>query len=395
VEKPLNTMGATNRPLTIAFDASPLITQRTGVAYYNQHLIENLARKYPKTKFIGFYFNLLGRHSNEHLPSAANIAYREIKFIPNKLVFQMQRFGVYPPLEIFLKDPVDFVLFGNFWGYPSLKSIPSAPVVHDLTYLDLPEYVSAKNRQDLAKLIPRQIRRSKFVVTVSEFSKQRLIDAYSLDPNSILVTPIPPSPPKIMSKEQASEDLKKLKLTKPFILFLGTVEPRKNIDNLIDAYAMLPEKLRKKYSLIIAGREGWYADGISEHLKRARHEGLDVRHIGYVTDEAKAALYQSASLFVTASHYEGFGMPVLEAMSYGTLCAVSDIPVFQEIARDAALYFNPENPKNISATIKVGLMDNKIRNQLSKKSAKLLGKYSWGKVASKLMNKIEMNLHNS
>lgn len=384
-------MGSTKR-LTIAFDASPLITQRTGVAYYTQHLIENLAAHYPDVKFIGFYYNLLGRRSSEHLPMGANISYREIKFIPNKFVFQMQRFGVYPPLELFLKEPVDFVLFGNFWGYPSLRRTPSAPVVHDLTYLDLPEYVTTKNRKDLAKLIPKQIQRSKFVVTVSEFSKQRLVDTYGLKPGSVLVTHIPPPPPKILSKEQAAIDLKKLKLDKPFILFLGTVEPRKNIDNLIDAYALMSEKLRQEYSLVIAGREGWYANGVVEHIKQARREGLDIKHIGYVTDEAKAALYQSASLFVTASRYEGFGMPVLESMSYGAPCALSDIPVFKEIAKGAALYFDPENPSDISKTLAKGLTDKKIRSQLADKSAKLLATYSWGKIASKLMDKIKSSL---
>lgn len=386
-------MGATSRPLTIAFDASPLITRRTGVAYYNQHLIENLAAKYPDVKFIGFYYNLLGRHDTKDLPSGANISYRQIKFIPNKVVFQMQRLGVYPPLEMLLKDHVDFVLFGNFWGYPSLKKTPSAPVVHDLTYIDLPEYVTTKNRQDLAKLIPKQINRSAFVVTVSEFSKQRLVDTYGIKPDSIIVTHIPPSPPKIMSNEQSAEILKKFKLDKPFILFLGTVEPRKNIDNLIDAYALLPEKLRKEYSLVIAGREGWYADEIVEHLKIARRAGLDIRHIGYVTDEAKAALYQTTAMFVTASRYEGFGMPVLEAMSYGAPCAVSDIPVFKEVAEDAALYFDPDNPKDISKILELGLTDKKLRASLIKKGAKLLGKYNWGKVASKLMNKIVTSLN--
>lgn len=385
-------MGATNRPLTIAFDASPLITKRTGVAYYTQNLIENLAARYPDVNFIGFYYNLLGRHNSEQLPMAANISYREINFIPNKVVFQMQRFGVYPPLELFLKEPVDFVLFSNFWGYPSLRRTPSAPVVHDLTYLDLPEYVTTKNRKDLAKLIPKQIQRSEFVVTVSDFSKQRLVDTYGLEPDSILVTHIPPSPPKIMSKEQTAINLKKLKLDKPFILFLGTVEPRKNVDNLIDAYALMPEKLRKEYSLVITGREGWYAEGIIKHIKQAQRGGLDIKHIGYVSDEAKAALYQSASLFVTASRYEGFGMPVLEAMSYGAPCAISDIPVFKEVAQDAALYFDPEKPEDISKILAKGLTDKKVRSQLADKSAKLLATYSWGKVASKLMNKIKSSL---
>lgn len=378
-----------HKPIKIIFDASPLLGPKTGVAYYIERLVRQLARQYPdKVQLTGFYYNFLGRKKTVDLPSAPNIRYRGVRFIPSKVVYQLRRFGIELPLELLAKERADFALFGNFLGYPSLTGIPAAPVVHDLTYLDLPEYVAAKNRSDLTRFVPQQIGRSRFVVTVSEFSKQKISERYAVAAEDILVTPIPPEPPRPLAESDCQAALQKLGVTRPYILFVGTIEPRKNIIALIDAYDRLSADLQKRYSLVITGRIGWHCDAEIARLQASKEQGRNIIHLGYVSDAERTALYQKAQLFTTASHYEGFGMPVLEAMSFGLPCAVSDIAVFHEVAGKAAAYFDQNDPAAIAKAWQGIMTDTKRRGDLAAASTKQAAQFRWETVARAVFERI-------
>jgi glycosyltransferase involved in cell wall biosynthesis len=379
------------KKIRIAFDANPLLAAKTGVGYYTEQLISELSRQYgTQVSLIGFYFDFLGRKDVAHLPQGPNIAYRPVRWIPDKVVFQALRWGIRPPFELFVRDEVDFILFDNFWGYRSRRHTPAAAVVHDLTYIDTPEYVSAKNRADLQRMIPEQIARSAFVITVSEFSKQRLVDVYGLQPGRILVTPIPARPATRQAAD-SSALLKEQGVTRPYLLFVGTVEPRKNITTLVAAMQHLPPEFRKTYQLVIAGRMGWNCQNEADVLAKA-HEDTNVVHLGYVDDQLKAALYANAALFVSASQYEGFGMPVLEAMSYGTPCAASDIPVFHEVAGEAAAYFNQNDPAAIASVMHSVLSDSRRIQGMRAASLRQAQRFTWPDVARQLYARIQATI---
>jgi glycosyltransferase involved in cell wall biosynthesis len=369
--------------MKVLFDASPMIVERTGIAFYTERLVTNLAKHYPDDMELhGFYYNFLNRRDTSHLPRMKNLDYMGASVMPSKIVYQLRRWGIEVPFEMLSLKRADFILFPNILGYPSLFGTPCAPVIHDLTYIDLPEYVSAKLRSDLVRFVPKQIARSSFVVTVSEFTKQRIVDYYHVDPAKIIVTPIPPEPPRPQEDTRCQEVLTGLGVTKPYILFVGTIEPRKNVPNLIDAFLALPENLRKQYQLVIAGRIGWNCEREVAMLKELEGTNSGVVHLGYVSDEAKDILYQKATVFSSASHYEGFGMPVLEAMNYGVPCCLSDIPIFAEVAEDAALYFDQDNPADIAAKLGTLLQNESMRADLGARAAKHVTKYSWSKVST-------------
>lgn len=375
--------------LKIIFDASPLLVNKTGVAYYIERLVTQLAAQYPEDlELVGYYFNFLGRRPATHLPQAPNIRYRPVRLLPSKVIYQLRRFGLEIPLELLTKEQGDFVLFGNFLGYPMLHKTPSAPVIHDLTYLDLPQYVSAKNQRDLMRFVPRQIKRSSFTITVSQFSQQRIHDVYNVALDDILVTHIPPEQPHKYSQADNRKTLQAAGVTGPYMLFLSTIEPRKNLVSLIDAYAALPQATRDSYMLVIAGRIGWNCQAEIERLERAKAEGLRVIHLGYVDDQTRFTLFQSAALFVMPSSYEGFGMPILEAMSYGTPCLVSDIPVFHEVAGDAVRYFDHTSAKALTGSLQTLLNNKPDRQQLGQAGKRHAQEFRWEAVASKLYDKI-------
>ena len=379
--------------MKIMIDVTPLMNTKTGVGYYTERLLTNLATVVPEgVEIVGFYYNFLGRRDASHLPKAKNIRYTKMSLIPSKLVYQLRRWGIEFPVELFTLEKADFVLYPNFLDHPSLNKTPGAPVIHDLTYLDLPQYVAPKLRRDLERFAPRAMKRSSFVITVSDFSKQAIIKKYGLPADKVLVTHIPPQPHTPMEEDKKQSELKGLGLNKPFILFVGTIDPRKNIIGLIDAYTRLPKPLRDKYSLVVAGRVELLAKAEVAKFEEAKNQGHDVIHLGYVTDQAKDALYQSASLFVTASKYEGFGMPLLEAMSYGIPCAASNIPVFTEIGGEAALYFDPGDPDNVAAVMQQLLENPSKANHLAEAGRKHAAGYSWKAVATEVFEHIAASI---
>lgn len=377
------------RPLRIIFDASPMLVNRTGIAYYTEQLATSLAEQYPnEIELVGFYYNFLGRKSTKHFPRRKNLRYKGVNFLPGKIVYQLRRWGIEVPVEYLAKTSGDFILYPNFLSYPSFNRTPSAPVIHDLTYLDLPQYVAHKNRQDLERFVPKAIERSNFVITVSDFTKQRVRTIYNTPKENIVVTPIPPSEPRIFTEKKRAGLLKKQGVNKPYILFLGTVEPRKNLIGLMEAYTLLPEEIRREHSLVIAGMVGWNCEAELAKIKDLQERGYDIKQIGYVDEPTRAALYAGARLFVSASSYEGFGMPVLEAMSYGTPVAASNIPVFREVAGDSAIYFDQAEATTIARTLSKLLSDPKQLEKLGNQGKRRAHAMHWDEIAKQVYDRI-------
>jgi alpha-1,3-rhamnosyl/mannosyltransferase len=372
----------------VLFDAHPLIGKKTGVGYYTDLLVRELAKQHPETEFVGYYHNFLYRKKIPPLPVASNIRYRRVAFMPGQIVNLLRRFHILLPIELLTFTRANFILYPNFFGLSSLFRTPSASVIHDLTFVDLPEYVAPKNLSDLTRFIPAQIRRSSFIITVSEFSKQRINEAFGVPLSDIVVTPIPPETPELRDAGAERSILEKLGIASKYILTLGTIEPRKNVPNMIEAYSQLPQEIQQEYTFVIAGGIGWNCKWEVALLEQVKQESRNILHTGYVTHEERSALYQGAALFTWATFYEGFGMPVLEAMSYGLPCALSDIPVLKEAAADSALYFDQTKPASIAKAWQRLLTDASLREHLADAGKKRVAKYRWDEVANSLYARI-------
>jgi len=378
-----------NRPIRVLFDAQRIFGNKTGVEYYTANLIENLAKQYPtELKLVGYHS---GRQTGTPPVSDRNISYCHV-WMPAKLINLLRRLHLPVPIELLTFQRADFVLYPNFLGLPSLARTPYAPVIHDLAFIDLPEYVSKRNLHDLRAFVPSQMKGSGFVITVSKFGKKRIHDEFHIPNEKILVTHIPPIKPTPFTKARQKAILDKLNIRSEYFLSLSTVEPRKNVLGMLDAYSLLPESLQKKYTLVIAGATGWNCDKELARLEQAAKEGKNIVRLNYVTAEQKAALYQGSVFYASASHYEGFGMTPLEAMTYGKACALSDIPVFREVALDAALYFDKDSPQSIATAWSKLLIDTGYRSRMAQKGKRQADSYHWSDVAESLYNRIVMTL---
>lgn len=379
--------------LTVVFDAHPLLGQKTGVGYYTAQLIEHLAKlDLEGLELVGYYNNFLLRKRVTGLPSAPNIHYRRIAFIPGQIINLLRRFHIWLPLELLTGLRPDFILYPNFLGLRSMRRTPNAPVIHDLSYFDHPEYASARNARDLTRFVPAMLRQASFVLTVSKVSKQRIAELYGTPMEQILVTPIPPAIPSILAPARTKELLGGQDIPGSYIFFIGTLEPRKNLVTLLDAYTRLSPELRSRYALILAGKTDWKFKSTIDKIKQLQADGYPVRYIGYADDELRSALYSRASLVVLPSHYEGFGMQLLEAMTFGAPVAASDLPVFREVAGPAAAYFEQTDAGDIADTMTSLLQNTSQREALQAKAETQLKLYDWDKVANDIYDKIRKSI---
>lgn len=370
----------------IIFDANPLVTNKTGVGMYTERLITALSKS-EDVEMVGYYYNFFEK-KHPILPKAKDITYRQIKFIPGRVINALRRIGIDVPVELLARAKADIALYPNFVAQPSLFGTKSFAVLHDLSFITHPQYASERNRRDLERFVPKTLKRCSGIITVSEASKKTIIKTYKYPANKILVTPIPPEAKYEISESESKKIVEKFDISKPYVLFLGTLEPRKNLIGLLEAYESSTE-LHQKYSLVLAGGMDWKFETIKQKIEAMQQTGLSVVHCGYVSLAERAALYQEASVFTLPSHEEGFGMPILEAMQYKVPVAVSDISVFHEVAGNAALYFDQTNKDSIAATLLKLLTDKKLQLKLQDNSNVIIEKNNWNDIAKSVLSFME------
>lgn len=383
------------KKIRILFDASPIaIAGKSGVGHYASYLIQSLAAAYPeRIELIGHYYNFLGRKHPESLPQAANVSYRPTKLFPGKVPNMLRRLGVPIPFELLIKCRGDILLFPNFLTQPSLFHKPIIVTIHDLCFLEHPEFVSNVNLHDLQRYVPQSVQRARLILAVSNFTKQSVHTAYGVPMSDIMVTPVPPLSPKAISSTRAGKVVAGLGITRPYILFVGNIEPRKNLTSLVEAYAI--SKISRTHSLVLAGGKGWKNGALLQRIHELQAQGAHIVLPGYITDEQKAALLHDAAFVTLPSYYEGFGMPILEAFSYGIPVAISDIPALREVAGDAAFYFDPHDVAGMAQALNAAVHNAAQRESHQALMPGVLAKYSWEATAHKLIANIEDYLSNT
>jgi len=263
---------------------------------------------------------------------------------------------------------------------PVLSSIPLVLTVPDLTYQVHPGSMHPRARWYFGAFGPRSIRRARHLIVSSEAIRQQVIDLYHIAPDRITAVPLcadsifRPRPP-----DEVAAVRKRLGLPERYVLYVGTIDPRKDLARLRAAYEMLPPDLADESALVFAGRTNRGAERLARDLRRPGRRG-HVISLGYAPRELLPALYSGAALFVYPSRYEGFGLPVLEAMSCGTPVVVSGTPALAELVAESGLVLRTESTEELTQAIERMLRFDSERLRLGELGLERSGSYSVGRI---------------
>lgn len=373
------------RRFTARFDLNPTAEQRlSGVGGYSKRLAEALAT-HPGFQLQGFYFNF--RHRRPQ-PQVQNINYSTLNF-PLKIYAKLASFGLNLPFDLMM-PPVDVTFFPNFVTWQTVNSKLRVTTVHDLTFVYFPELVEAKNLAHLRRVVPRSLRQADLILTVSQAVKHEIIKEFNINPDKILALPIPVSdrfrnfdPHKTTA--QLPDDL----INQKYISFVGNFEPRKNLSTLVQAYLQLPTQIRQRYKLVIAGSQSWSNQQAQDLIDQANQSQPTIFQLTGLSDEEIVNLLFHSSLHILPSLYEGFGMPIVEAMTVDTPVIAADIPVLHESSGEAALYFDPHSSQDLAKQITTVLSNRQLQQRLIKQGRAFSNSLSWTANAEAIYQKIK------
>lgn len=268
---------------------------------------------------------------------------------------------------------------------PVACPVPVVVSVHDVSFLEHPEYFPRERALQLRYTVRRTVRRAARVLTGSEFSRRSILKAYGdLDEDRVVVVPNAAAPEfRPISREAAAAAVReRFDLPFPYIFSVGDLQPRKNIVGLIQAFARLVRAHPQlKHHLALAGKRTWYADRIFD---AARSSGVAdrIHFLGFVSDGELLPLYNACELFVFPSFYEGFGLPAVEAMACGRAVVCSSVSALPEVVDGAALLCDPYDPDEITRAIADVLLDGELRARMERLALNRAAHFSWQNTAS-------------
>ena len=267
---------------------------------------------------------------------------------------------------------------------PYLRHTPTVLTVHDLIFERLPEHHKAMNRIYLRQAMPLFCRRATAIIAVSESTRRDLVALYGLPSTKITVIPEAAAPHfRPQSIEQIARVRDRLALPPRYLLTVGTIEPRKNLSRLVDACGPLFRDGNVD-ALVIVGGRGWLTKEFFAHLERSPWRERVILP-GYVPDEDLPAVYACAALCVQPSLYEGFGLPVLEAMACGAPVCAADTTSLPEVGGDAARYFPPTDVEAITEAMRAVLGDASLAAELRRRGLERAAQFSWERTASETL----------
>lgn len=370
--------------MRIGIDYTPAIRQKAGIGRYTRELVRALANQDPDNPYILFCATGRGG-ATEAQPPAPNFAVKPSGLSDRTLLILWHRLRLPPAVE-WWTGPLDLFHSPDF-TLPPLHRARGLVTVHDLAFLRVPECAEPRLKAYLSSVVPRSLRRARHILADSECTRQDLAALLDVDLDMVTVVPAGVNVrfrPDVPDAEKASVR-RRYRLERPYILSVGTVEPRKNHVTLIAAYARLRRATGLPHELVIAGARGWLYEPI--YAAPAAHGLADhVRFLGLVDDGDLPALYAAADAFAFPSLYEGFGLPPLEAMACGVPVVVANNSSLPEVVGDAALLVDAQDEAGLATTLERVLSDGDLRFTLRARGIQQAAIYTWERAAAKLLS---------
>ena len=373
--------------IKILIDGKPLLNSLTGIGRYDYEISKSLDNE----KFDVFFD--YGFLSKEIISSKKSKDISRLNSIKKGFIQILKKiFSLFP---VYFKTKVRSALkkinenrLKNFkfdvYFQPNfipldVKASNIVVTIHDLTFIKFREFHPADRIDFFEKFFFQSIKKATKIVAGSYTTKKEIMDTLGIDENMIEVIYHGYDEDIFYPRDKVAQDAvkKELGIKEDFILFVGSIEPRKNLKTLIKAYNLLDKNLQDRFKLVIVGAKGWENSDIHALIK----ENENIEFLGYIDDENLAALYSGATAFVYPSVYEGFGIPPLEAMACGCPAILSGIEVFREIYQDSAMFFEVFNENDLKDKLLKVINDRELRENLSKSGLLHCKNFSWAKSA--------------
>lgn len=349
-----------------------------GIGRYTWEIASRMAQSHPEDQFF-FFFD---RPYDASFIVAPNIT-PVVLFPPARHPFLFVWWYEWAVANALKQYQID--VFFSPDNFLSLRTkVPSVLVVHDLAYLHYPDHVSGLILRYYRYFMPRFIAKASHIIAVSEYTRQDIFRFFKKNENDISIgyngcraafQPI------IENEKQTVRD--QFSAGKPYFIYIGAVHPRKNIHRLITAFDQFKKNTASDYLLLIAGRFAWQTGPVKTAYDNATHRE-DIRFLGYVPDEELPRLTAAAAALINVSLFEGFGVPVLEALYCDVPVLVSDRASLPEIAGAAGLQVNPESTDEIAAAMERLSQDAGLREQLIEAGREQRRKFSWYETAERI-----------
>ncbi|HER24650.1 MAG TPA: glycosyltransferase family 1 protein [Candidatus Atribacteria bacterium] len=360
--------------MRIAIDLITITGKNAGLQSYAKQLVEGIAKVDKKNEYILLINSRAKKLFTINQPNFKNIFIHT----PKRFIGIWEQ--IYFPFIQFLKE-VD-LLHSPVSAVPIVAPCKTVLTIHDLTFKIYPKTMQWWDRFYWNFFITQGVKRVERIITDSISTKKDLIKYYNIQKNKVSVIPLCCSSQYYMSSNEffLNEIKQKYNINKPYILFVGTLEPRKNISILLKAFNIAKQKGKLKHSLVIVGRKGWLFDDIFQIVKNLRMEN-DVIFTGFVPDEDLPSLYHGSDLFVYPSIYEGFGLPPLEAMACGTPVIASNSSSLPEVVGDAGILIDPKDVNAFASVIVRVLNKEELKIEFAKKGKLWAQRFTTEKMA--------------
>ena len=375
--------------MRIGIDYTAAARQGGGIGRYTRELVAALLRQEAQNRYA--IFAAVGGLDRDWRLEVArlrslipDLQFRALPITDDWLHRLWQRLRLPIPAEV-ITGPLDIFYSPDFVLPPTLHTTRTLLTVHDLSFLHFPDAFVPSLREYLARVVPRSVARADRVLADSESTRDDLIAHFGVPPEKVQVlysgVDARFHPEKEPGEQERLRD--KYGIEPPYILSVGTLQPRKNYVRLIEAFASLP---LTNLQLVIGGGRGWLYEDI---FAEAEKHGDRVHVLGFVDDTDLPALYRGAALFAFPSLYEGFGIPPLEAMACGVPAVCSNASSLPEVAGDAALMVDPLDTDGLAEAMSRALEDADLRRKMTDRGLAQAARFTWEAAARQLLDVFE------
>jgi len=374
--------------MIIAIDGNEAnIKNRVGVNQFAFEVIWSIYQKTKAQKQKDQFLIFLKNQPRKDLPKQQSWWRYEV-FGPKNLwtIFALSK-------RLIFGQPRPDVLYSPSHYGPILPIVPNIISIMDLGFLSWPNQFTKKDFFQLKYLTRLSVLTADKIIAISEFTKKNIISRYQISPGKITVAYPGWQKSRIKSKTYSQKDINQVKekfgIKKEYLIYLGTLKPSKNVEKLIEAFSILKKKNQfKRLQLVIAGKKGWLYQTIFEKVKLL-DSSQDIVFTGFILDFEAKILIANAQCFVLPSLFEGFGIPVLEAMAANTPVACANAGSLPEVVGKAALIFNPNDPADIAQAIEKILLNKSLRAKLIKAGQKRVKLFNWEECSRIILNTIK------